>query len=377
MRRVTLAWCFGTLLGVLACNDGNTNGQPPICGAGMALNNATGKCEASQIGTGQCGAGQVLCATGCVVGASCPVAGVGGQTVVSTTPAATGGQPATGGVPATGGKPATGGTTSVTTKPSAGGTPATTTTAYVDPNPNACADTASITNTLTKQFQRLNLVTTTPPGKSYVATANWWSIFTAQTVAINGLGFTVGSQTASASNNDPVGYPSIFIGKYQTYTSLSSNLPKLVSTLTTIPTIFDTNYASISPHDNFNAAMDVWFTKSGTPLSDAANAPDAYLMVWLGKPGNRQPRGSQQMTGVTVSGVSGSWNVWSDGTCVSYVSASDISTLTFDLNQFIKHAVSNNKVITNSMYLSVVFGGFEFWSGGTGAKLNNFCCKVN
>jgi hypothetical protein len=32
--------------------------------------------------------------------------------------------------------------------------------------------------------------------------------------------------------------------------------------------------------------------------------------------------------------------------------------------------------ITNSMYLSVIFAGFEIWGGGDGLQLQAFCANV-
>lgn len=107
------------------------------------------------------------------------------------------------------------------------------------------------------------------------------------------------------------------------------------------------------------------------------------LMVWLFKPSNRQPRGAISGPNHTVTGVDGSWNVWVDtnagGTSptVSYVSTAPRSAMTFDLNKFLQDAVTNNYLVKSSMYLSVVFGGFEVWSGGNGAQLKKFCVKVN
>ena len=49
----------------------------------------------------------------------------------------------------------------------------------------------------------------------------------------------------------------------------------------------------------------------------------------------------------------------------------------FGLNKFIQDSVKNNYGITNSMYLSVVFSGFEIWGQGDGLSVDRFCAKVN
>jgi hypothetical protein len=83
----------------------------------------------------------------------------------------------------------------------------------------------------------------------------------------------------------------------------------------------------------------------------------------------------------------GTWDVWIDpqrltGTnasapCISYVSTSPLDSLSCDLNKFIQDAVANNYGVTSSMYLSIIFGGFEIWGGGNGLQVKQFCAKVN
>jgi hypothetical protein len=103
-------------------------------------------------------------------------------------------------------------------------------------------------------------------------------------------------------------------------------------------------------------------------------------MVWLFKPTDRQPRGNDQgRKGVTVDGVSGNWDVWVDSTnppCVSYVSSTPIDALGFDLNDFIKDAVAKSYGVTSSMYLSIVFAGFEVWGNNDGLQVKEFCASV-
>jgi len=51
--------------------------------------------------------------------------------------------------------------------------------------------------------------------------------------------------------------------------------------------------------------------------------------------------------------------------------------LEFDLNDFITDAVTKSYGLTSSMYLSIVFGGFEIWGGADGIQLSQFCVTVN
>jgi len=52
--------------------------------------------------------------------------------------------------------------------------------------------------------------------------------------------------------------------------------------------------------------------------------------------------------------------------------------MSFDLNLFIRDAVTNHpETITDGMYLTNIFTGFEIWSGGVGLETTSFCAAVN
>jgi hypothetical protein len=246
-----------------------------------------------------------------------------------------------------------------------------------------CTDTASASGTLSTQYGGANIATAS--GKSYYLHSNWWGLFQGQSISYQGLSFTVSNpQGAGVSDTEgnPMGYPSIFIGSYTGHTTTNSNLPKQVATIQSVPTIFATNAAdgSIANH---NAAYDVWFTDTAAPLSTGAYGPPAggaYLMVWLFNPTNRQPRGSRTRRGVTITGVEGTWDVWVDPSsppCISYVSVQPRDGFAFDLNKFIQDSVAKKHGITQNMYLSVIFAGFEIWGGANGVQVKNFCAQVN
>lgn len=379
MRLAMSSWSVGFALLAFACADGSTSSPPP----------------------GACAVGQELCNGQCVTVGTCSTpANTGGANNDTTAPAtggsnndsnggqtsATGGTSSNSNSSATGGsKPATGGSSSATggTKATGGSSAATGGSAPSDPN--VCDDYATTKLTMDKDFASAYINTKNDSKKSYVAITNWWGKFTNQTVAVDGLGFTVTNSATTDNPSLPVGFPSIFIGKYQKDQSNGSNLPKQVSAIQSIPTVFESNATSMSNSD-FNATYDVWLTSSSSVLSDTASSPGSngvMLMVWMYKPANKSPRGGISSSNHTVSGVDGSWNVWVDtqanGTSptVSYVSTSPRSGLTFDLNKFLQDAVSNNYLVKSSMYLSVVFGGLEIWSGGNNAQISKFCVKVN
>lgn len=270
-----------------------------------------------------------------------------------------------------------------------GGAPATATT-FVPVNPGTitspdCTDTATLSGKFSTDYAGAN-ITTTSGGKSYYLHTNWWGLYDGQTVSYQGLSFTVNNPnnvSRSETEGNPLGYPSLYIGSYSGHTTTGSNLPKQVSALTSVPTVFSTNAADASIA-NHNAAYDVWFTDTAAPLTASQYSPPpggAFLMVWLFKPTSRQPRGGSPVKyGAVIPGVEGTWNVWVDKSsppCISYVSVNPLDGLAFDLNKFIQDSVTNKYGITSSMYLSVVFAGFEIWGGADGVQVNNFCAQVN
>jgi hypothetical protein len=258
-----------------------------------------------------------------------------------------------------------------------------------------CTDTSTTTLSFTKQYED-GEIAVDGSTKTYHTMTNWWHKFGGQTVSLNGLSMKVGnSQNANvpASDGNPMGFPSIFIGAYQKANTVGSNLPKKVSDIKSVPTVFNTNWKSANiDTSNLNLTYDVWFTASSSPLTGAmANNPGkggAYLMVWLYKPSDRQPRGGTGSTtgsvpnhlATTVDGVSGKWDVWvdpSDPLCISYVASEPIEGISYDLNKFIQDSVTKQYGITSSMYLSIIFAGTEIWSGGDGLEVKQFCAAVN
>jgi hypothetical protein len=232
----------------------------------------------------------------------------------------------------------------------------------------------------------MSISLTNDPNKSYIMQANWWGTpYNNQSETLKGLGFAIANPSNAVTSNPslPLGYPSIYIGSYQCRNTKGSNLPKAVSALTAVPTIISTNVDQ-KGSASYNAAYDVWFTASSATLGckDADPGPGgAFLMVWLFMPSDKQPRGSIKVRGGTVDGVTGDWDVWYDPEnkprpCVSYVAATKTPSLSFDLNNFIKHAIANSLGVTSSQYLSIVFGGFEVWGGGDGVQLKQFCANV-
>jgi hypothetical protein len=222
----------------------------------------------------------------------------------------------------------------------------------------------------------------TRDGKNYVIQNNVWGNDTSQSIGYDGTTYTITEQTgmnaASGPNaGAPVSYPSVFIGSNYNRMTAGSNLPKQVSALGTVKTGWSNN-AGPAVSGIYNAAYDVWFS------TNAAGDPEApsggYLMVWYYKPDGAQPIGNVMKMGITIAGVSGTWDVWQGPNngkpVISYVRTESINSLEYDLNAFIKDATDNQNVIQKSWYLSNVFAGFEIWSGGVGLKTTSFYADV-
>jgi len=304
---------------------------------------------------GGCAQDQESCGSTCVPTGTCqpaPAAGTGG----------------TGGV---------GGSAAVA---AAGGTQ-TTTSAPGQPASKNCTDLASTHAVLASDFD-VTVIQVDGIDKQYVMQTNWWGGFDQETETVDGLSFTVANPMGATSYGDiPMGYPSLFVGSYAGHSPKGSNLPKQVSALTNVFTFFSTN-ASSKGYSNYNAAYDVWLTATGAPLPPYQYDPGvggAFLMVWLFKPTDRQPRGANLHPGQAVPGLPGTWDVWIDNSnppCISYVSTKPLDRLDYDLNNFIQDAVAKNYGITSSMYLSIIFAGFEIWGGADGLQAKAFCANV-
>lgn len=238
---------------------------------------------------------------------------------------------------------------------------------------------------LTMPFDSVPLNVPAPDGHQYYVQVNEWNSTASQTVEIGGdFFFKVTVQQGSASTGGgPTGYPSHFIGSNAGRTTARSNLPKAVSALTSVPTSWTWEDTMNVPNSSYNAAYDVWFSSSASGDPDSVTAPTGgYLMVWYHKPSDAQPIGQNKYPGITIPGVPGTWNAWVglNGTkpCISYVATSDVKSLSYDLNLFIKDAVQNRpNTIQSGWALTNVFAGFEIWRGGAGLQSTSFCAAVN
>jgi hypothetical protein len=223
-------------------------------------------------------------------------------------------------------------------------------------------------------FQRVKV---SGGGRSYIIQNNNWGDpnGTNQTLRYSGNSFTITQETGSAGGDGvPRSFPSIFIGangdtrdgsfsthKVPAMPPSEDNLPKQVSTIQSVMSTFRYNRNS----GDYNATYDIWFAQN-QPTVRYNDGISGFVMVWLYKPGNRQPIGSVQRQ-ATINGAM--YDVWvgprgagSNAPVVSYVARSSVLSFSGDLMPFIRDAAMHG--IQSSWYLTDVFAGFEIWSGG-------------
>lgn len=241
-------------------------------------------------------------------------------------------------------------------------------------------------------FQRVKV---NAGGHSYVIQNNNWGnpSGTEQTISYKDNSFTITGMVGGDPGGGSVrSFPSIFIGSngntmngaYSTYND--DSLPKKVSAIQSVQTTL--KWGGGVGGGNYNVSYDVWF--GPTPAakfpfySEYKDGQSGFIMVWLYKPGQNNPiGGSPAASNRTVAGVSGTWNVYagprggsgpnSGVPVISYVATSTQQSMTFDLNNFIKDAVTTGAgglKINSEWYLTDVFAGFEIWNGNDAKGLS-------
>jgi len=144
---------------------------------------------------------------------------------------------------------------------------------------------------------------------------------------------------------------------------------------------------------DFNTSYDIWFSSKIPTAGSYEDAISGFIMVWLYKPGSRQPIGSV-VRQANIGGVD--YDVWagprgntSTGTdpagrpVISYVAKSTVTSFSADLKAFFTDAVSKadsqngiTQTFSAEWYLTDVFGGFEIWSGGEGLSMDEFSAVI-
>jgi cellulose 1,4-beta-cellobiosidase len=180
--------------------------------------------------------------------------------------------------------------------------------------------------------------------------------------------FTV---TKSNANNltTPASYPSIIRGNSWGTATTNSGLPMQVSGLNV-----DTSWNISTVNSGvWDAAYDIWFDKASDYMGGQPSGPE--LMIWINY--NAKEWAQKKVGTVSLAGATwdvyywmanfsfGSWNY------IAYVRSTNTTYVSFNLNTFVKDAVSRG-YIQNSWYLVAVDAGFELWQGGVGLTSNSF-----
>ncbi|HVY27308.1 MAG TPA: hypothetical protein VHB79_12200 [Polyangiaceae bacterium] len=198
-------------------------------------------------------------------------------------------------------------------------------------------------------------------GVGYKFIANGWgSGWQSHNISWNGTSFKVLSLNGSQGQNySPAGYPTMFCGYYSMKQSAGScGLPAAISSLKSVKTGW--RWEANGNAGQYNAAWDIWLG-NGNSLS-------AYLMVWLRDPPGQQPAGSAAISGITVDGIPGTWDVWTGNVnghpIVNYVKheGSDLGELEYDVLDVYRDAQKRNYSLPGSNIIAVAVG-FEVWNG--------------
>lgn len=233
-------------------------------------------------------------------------------------------------------------------------------------------------------------------GEQYMVTTNPWGGATQVITSGNGAIFTVDSMVAPEGGNawDVASFPSVFRGtSYSGDRTMESGMPIQISNIDSVRTGMKTNATSITYKGN--TTYDVYFTNAEDYNVGGNGPPDVYLMVWFHSnainPINTEGEGwtcaSQPPTHIDSCTGAGSLQI--DGktfhrfvgpngesTVISYAPDQNFNVWEFELNDFIEDAVTQG-VLSESMYLQSVQGGFELIEGGSGLTIEDYYVNVN
>lgn len=207
-------------------------------------------------------------------------------------------------------------------------------------------------------------------GKQYIVQNNIIDSIATQVVEYSTStgNFTIKEHTGSSSEQ-PVSFPSIFIGNNNEHATTDSNLPNRNIDIRSLRTTWTWSDSGISAAD-FLPLVSLWFTESET---GNIYGPEKWLEIWLYKPPSHNPSGSPIAGRVTIG--ESTWDVWEYGSNITYVASSEVSSVNFDLKSFIADAITKG-TISNTDYLHDVIAGFRIWSGGAELSSSGFSASV-
>lgn len=161
-------------------------------------------------------------------------------------------------------------------------------------------------------------------------------------------------------------YPSIVRGwHWGRWSPNAGGFPVMVSTNAPLPT--SVSYG-MSGNNAFDNSYDVFFSPSTNPGS-----PSAELMVWL-QYSNTSPAGSKVASGVSLGGVSGTWDVWAGNVgwpVWSFVRTSQVSSFSTNLQPFVYYVAYTKGWLSKSWYiLDIEFGTEIIQSNGANGSIS-------
>lgn len=204
-----------------------------------------------------------------------------------------------------------------------------------------------------------------------------------QCISASGTGFTVTSANHNiATNGAPAAYTAFVRGCHFGTCTSGSNLPKVVGTISSVPSLFTVRTAGTA----WDAAYDIWFDRAANTTT-RNNALE--MMIWLNFTGV-QPIGSQVDT-ATLAGAT--WQVWyapgASPPVITFRRQQTTSSMPlFDIKEFMTDAMSRNAstgrkpangapALNTAWFMTSVQAGFELWKGGAGAAGTTFGVSVN
>jgi hypothetical protein len=206
---------------------------------------------------------------------------------------------------------------------------------------------------------------------NYVIMNNRWGTSATQCINTTASGFSITQQDGTGNlSGAPTAYPAIYLGCH--YSNCSPGFsPRQISSFSAANSSISLSYPGSGTWD---AAYDIWLNAD----TNVSGVQDTEIMIWLNHTGSIQPIG-----GPTGSANLGgrSWTVWTgsngQNNVVSYVSASAITSLSFNVRDFITDTLGRGSQYGNtSWYLTSIQAGFEPWIGGVGLTVNSFSASV-
>jgi hypothetical protein len=211
-------------------------------------------------------------------------------------------------------------------------------------------------------------------GGEYRITNNVWRGTSTQCLSINPDSTFFSVIRSTHDSNIVVAYPSIIRGQhFGSINTKNSGMPIKITDINSIPVEWsaDVNHAK----GVWNTAFEAWFSPTGGTVPEGG----AELMVWLNKKGSIiMPAGGEKKDTITVAGTQ--WNVYYDDKqrnwkYIAYERAKPAVVTNFDLNDFIKDAVSRG-YLKPDCYLDSMEAGFEIIQDGLGLTNRSFSATI-